>query len=116
MPHGGGVARYAAAMPAPFPLQRVKLARWIAIAADALQIGLVPLWLTPPVAAGVNAAIDVVVCVILCFVLRPHWAFAPTFVIEMLPVVDVIPLWWASVLFVTRDTPQRNEPHDQPEG
>lgn len=91
-------------MPPPFPPGRVRAARVIAIAADALQVVLLPAWFAPPAGAGINIAIDIVVGAILCLVLRPHWAFAPAFVAEAFPIVGAIPFWWASVEFVTRGT------------
>ena len=90
-------------MPSEFSPERVRLARRIAMAADVLQVALLPLWLAPPAAATVNIVIDIAVGAVLCKVLRPHWVFAPAFVGEAIPLVDVIPLWWASVLYVTRD-------------
>lgn len=91
-------------MPREFTPGRVRAARWIAVAADLVQITLLPFWLGPeaPVTAVVNVAIDVVVGIVLCVVLRPHWAFAPTFVGEAVPLLDVVPLWTGAVLFVTR--------------
>lgn len=90
------------APPQLFRPGRVRLARWIAVGADVLQVLLLPAWLAPPAAAGVNIAIDIAVGVTMCLLLRPHWAFLPAFVVEAVPGVGAIPFWWASVRYVTR--------------
>ncbi|HWR14913.1 MAG TPA: hypothetical protein VN577_08795 [Terriglobales bacterium] len=73
----------------------------LAIAADALQIGLFPLF-----AAGglspLNAALDALMAALLTRTLGWHWAFLPSFASEMLPGFDLFPTWTAAVWFVTR--------------
>src|SRR5262245_57360363 len=73
----------------------------LAIAADVLQLGLLPLfgagWLAP-----LNDVLDVVIAILLVHRLGWHLAFLPTFVAELLPVVDIFPSWTLAVLFVTR--------------
>ena len=75
----------------------------IAIVADLVQLGLVPLfgagWLAP-----LNDMLDVVVAIVLTHRLGWHLAFLPTFIAELLPVVDIFPSWTLAVLFVTRKT------------
>jgi hypothetical protein len=97
-------------MAPPFPPERVRLARWIAFAADILQVALLPAVLAGPIGEGIILALDVAVAVTMCVLLRPHWAFAPTFVAEAFPVVDVVPMWWMAVMFVTRDQPAPGAP------
>jgi hypothetical protein len=101
-------------MVSPFRPERVRLARRIAIAADVVQVALVPAMLAPPVGESINIAIDVVVGGTMCLLLRPHWAFAPTFVAEAFPIVNVVPLWWAAVAFVTRDQGSASSPDGTP--
>lgn len=75
----------------------------IAIAADVLQLGLLPLlgagWLSP-----LNNAIDILVGFVMVRRLGWHLAFLPTFIAELLPFVDIFPSWTLAVLFVTRKT------------
>ena len=75
----------------------------IAILADVVQLGLVPLfglgWLAP-----LNDMLDVVIAIVLTHRLGWHLAFLPTFIAELLPVVDIFPSWTLAVLFVTRKT------------
>ena len=84
--------------PAP---ERVRLARLVALAADFLQIMAFPLFFSG--AASVpNAMLDFAVASFLVFLLGWHWAFIPTFLAEMVPVLDLFPTWTAAVYFVTR--------------
>jgi hypothetical protein len=76
-------------------------ARGIALAADALQIALFPLFVGG-VPEGVDAALDVGVAAALWWLCGFHVAFLPTFIGEALPTVDLFPSWTLAVLFVTR--------------
>jgi hypothetical protein len=73
----------------------------LAIAADVLQLGLLPLfgagWLAP-----LNDVLDVIIAILMVHRLGWHMAFLPTLVAELLPVVDIFPSWTLAVLFVTR--------------
>jgi|GEM_PF-1036804 len=80
---------------------RVAIARAIAITADAVQIGLFPLfsggWISPA-----NIALDTVVCVVLTSLLGWHIAFLPSFLAEGVPFLDLAPTWTLAVLIKTR--------------
>jgi hypothetical protein len=81
--------------------ERVGAARAIAVGADILQLGLFPLFgegfLSP-----LNDALDALVCAALILLVGWHWAFLPGFVAEMIPGLNLVPTWTASVLFATR--------------
>ncbi len=81
--------------------KQVWAARGIALGADALQWVLLPLF-AGGVAEGADAALDVVVGVVLCWLCGFHAAFLPTFIGEALPTIDLFPTWTLAVLFVTR--------------
>jgi hypothetical protein len=70
----------------------------LAIAADVLQLGLLPLfgagWLAP-----LNDVLDVIIAILMVHRLGWHMAFLPTLVAELLPVVDIFPSWTLAVLF-----------------
>ncbi len=80
---------------------RVKTARVMAMAADFVQIGLLPLfvegWLSP-----VNDALDVLVAIAMIGLVGWHWAFLPAFLSELVPFFDLVPSWTAAVLIATR--------------
>jgi hypothetical protein len=93
------------ARPAPLHPSR-KNARWrrlgalaIAVAADTVQIALLPLFIEGA-AAPWNDALDVCVMAAMVFLLGWHMAFLPAFLGELVPFLDLFPTWTAAVLFV----------------
>jgi hypothetical protein len=80
---------------------RIRAARAIALIADALQLGLFPLF-SEGAASPLDAGLDVLVGVALTALLGWHWLFLPTFVAEAVPLLDVVPTWTAAVFYVTR--------------
>ena len=79
----------------------VRAARIIAVTADLVQIVLLPaFW--PGILSVANDVIDALVAVALVAMLGWHWAFAPAFVVEMIPGVDLVPTWTAAVFLATR--------------
>ena len=81
--------------------RRILAARAIAIAADLLQRGLFPFFVQGA-ASPASDAVDFVVAALLVALLGWHIAFLPTFLIELVPMVDLFPSWTAAVFFVTR--------------
>jgi hypothetical protein len=79
---------------------RLRAARALAVGADFLQVALLPIfvegWLSP-----VNNVLDVVVAIAMIRLLGWHWAFAPAFVSELVPVMDLVPTWTAAVFIAT---------------
>ncbi|HEU4413962.1 MAG TPA: hypothetical protein VFT65_04200 [Candidatus Angelobacter sp.] len=74
---------------------------FVAIIADAIQIVGMPLFF----AGGVSPAdtvLDLATAAILSRILGWHWAFLPTFAVELVPGLDLFPTWTAAVFFVTR--------------
>ena len=71
----------------------------IAIAADAVQIVLLPLFMAGA-AAPWNDALDVGVGAVLIALLGWHVAFLPAFVGELVPFLNLFPTWTAAVVFV----------------
>jgi hypothetical protein len=92
-----------------------RLAWGVAIAADAIQIVALPLF----VAGGlspVDAVLDAAAAVILIELLGWHWAFLPTLAAELVPGLDLFPTWTAAVFFVTRQQVLTGEPEILPPG
>jgi hypothetical protein len=81
---------------------RVRAARILGMSADFVQIGLLPLfspgWLSP-----LNDALDVVIAIAMIALVGWHWSFLPAFVVELVPVFDLVPSWTAAVLIATRN-------------
>src|SRR6188474_1929844 len=80
----------------PYPTrQRVRAAYGIAVATDLLQLALGPLgW------AFADQALDLAAMALLWRVLGFHPLLLPTFVLEFLPIVDVLPTWTGCVTLV----------------
>ena len=75
--------------------RRMCLALAVAVIADALQILLLPFART-----FVESAVDVVAMILTTWILGFHLLLLPTFVIELVPIVDLIPTWTACVAAV----------------
>ena len=74
---------------------RIALALAVAVVADGLQLLLGPLgWFF------FDEVIDVVAMVLTSLVLGFHLLLLPTFVVEFIPVVDMLPSWTACVVAV----------------
>jgi hypothetical protein len=82
---------------------RILAARVIAVAADAVQLGLMPLF-AGGAPTGVDAVLDVVVGIVMVALVGWHWAFLPAFALELVPAVDLAPTWTIAVLLATRKT------------
>jgi hypothetical protein len=90
-----------------------RIAWSIAIAADALQIGLFPLF-APGGVSPADTGLDVLVAFVLTRLLGWHWAFLPSLANEQLPGFDLFPTWTAAVWFVTRKEVASDEPEILP--
>lgn len=81
--------------PPPLTPGRVRLAYAIAVATDALQFLLGPFgW------AGADEVLDVAATALTWRILGFHPLLLPTFLIELLPVADMLPTWTGCVALV----------------
>jgi hypothetical protein len=82
---------------------RIVIALAAAVAADLLAIVLGPLGWT-----FADEVVDVGMMIVASATLGFHWLFLPTFVLELVPLVDALPTWTACVIAVVgirrRDT------------
>ena len=90
--------------------RRVLAARIIAIVADAVQVGVLPLF-AGGAPEGFDAVLDVAVGAAMIALLGWHWAFLPAFLAELVPVVDLAPTWTLAVLIATRRAGWSGTPH-----
>jgi hypothetical protein len=79
---------------------RINIARAIAVAADCLELMVFPAF-AEGFLSPVNDVLDVAVAIALFALLGWHWAFLPTFIAEMVPIVGLVPTWTAAVLLAT---------------
>ena len=92
-----------------------RLAWLVALAADAIQIVALPLFV-PGGFSPADTLLDLAVGVILLRLLGWHWAFLPTFAAELVPGLDLFPTWTAAVFFATRQQISPGEPEILPPG
>jgi hypothetical protein len=82
-------------LPPVLTRRRIWIACAIAVIADGIQVLLAPLgWF------GIDEAIDVIVMVAMSATIGFHPLFLPTFVVEFIPVIDMLPSWTACTLGV----------------
>jgi hypothetical protein len=86
--------------------RRILAARALAVIADAIQLGLLPLFVQGA-ASPLNDALDVAVGAAMVALVGWNWVFLPTFVTELIPVVDLAPTWTIAALIATR--PRKTE-------
>ena len=88
-----------------------RLAWAVAIAADALQIAALPLFVEGGMSPA-DSLLDLIVAFVLIRLLGWHWAFLPTLAAELVPGADLFPTWTAAVWFVTRQQVKANNNPD----
>ncbi len=74
---------------------RIAVAMTIACVADLLQIALMPVAWT-----FAQSAVDVVAMILAMWVIGFHLLLLPTFIIEFIPGVDMLPTWTACMIAV----------------
>jgi hypothetical protein len=88
---------------------RVLAARAIAVVADAVQLGFLPLFVEGA-ASGLDDALDVVVGLAMVTLVGWHWAFLPAFLAELVPGLDLAPTWTIAAFIATRDASVASDP------
>jgi hypothetical protein len=83
------------------PGARFRAAMILAVAADALQIFVFPMFAEGAFSPG-DDVLDVLVAAILVHLLGWHWEFLPAFAAELVPGVDLVPFWTLAVMNVYR--------------
>ena len=73
----------------------------LAVAADALQIFVFPLFAQGAFSPA-DDLLDIAIAAVLIHLLGWHWEFLPAFAAELVPGVDLVPLWTLSVLNLYR--------------
>ncbi len=86
-----------------------RTAWFVALAADALQIAVFPLFVEGAL-SPLDSVLDVAVGLVLTRLLGWHWAFLPSLAAELVPGLDLFPTWTAAVYFVTRNLPIEDGP------
>jgi hypothetical protein len=84
----------------PISPKRIRAAWVVAILMDALQIGLFPI--TGTLSTWLGAPLDLLAMAILWALLGWHWALAPSFLFEFLPIAELAPTWTLATWIVAR--------------
>jgi len=99
------------------PRSRFRAAMILAMAADALQIFVFPLFAEGALSPA-DDVLDLAVAAVLVRLLGWHWEFLPAFLAELVPGVDLVPFWTLAVINVYRKWKQititTEETRDQP--
>lgn len=80
---------------------RIRLAWMVAIVVDAVQIGLLPVTGTLST-WWVDTPLDLVAMAVLWRLLGWHWALAPSFLFEFLPIAELAPTWTLATWIIVR--------------
>lgn len=84
---------------------RIKAAYAVAIATDVLQVGLGPFgW------AFADEILDVIALIVTTRLLGFHPLLLPTFILELVPIIDVVPTWTGCVALVVAMRKQASPP------
>ena len=96
---------------------RILAARLVAVGVDFAQIVAFPFFLGGA-ASPLTDALDLLTAGIMVWLLGWHWAFAPTILAELVPIVDLFPTWTTAVLYVTwgKSAKDVSDAPDPPEG
>jgi hypothetical protein len=98
------------------PRSRFRAAMILAMAADALQILVFPLFAEGAFSPA-DDVLDLAVAAVLVRLLGWHWEFLPAFAAELVPGVDLVPFWTIAVVNVYRKWKQitvtPEETHEQ---
>lgn len=86
---------------------RFRLAMGLAVAADALQIIVFPLF-SEGALSPADDVLDFGIAAALIGLVGWHWEFLPSFLGEMIPGVDFVPFWTLAVANVYRKWKQSN--------
>ena len=85
----------------PLSPRRVWAARVVAVAVDGLQWVFLPL-LGVGFVSPVQDVVDVITGIVMIVLVGWHWAFVPSFIVEVIPGVGLVPTWTLAVFFATR--------------
>jgi len=91
---------------------RFRAALILAMAADALQIFVFPLF-GEGAFSPAEDVLDIVVAAVLVQLVGWHWEFLPAFAAELVPGVDLVPFWSLAVAGVYRKWKQMTVPAEE---
>jgi hypothetical protein len=87
------------------PGPQFRTAMMLAIAADALQLVLLPLFAEGAISPAEDV-LDLGIGALMIHLLGWHWEFLPSFLAKLVPGVDLVPFWTIAVVNVWRKAKQ----------
>jgi hypothetical protein len=84
---------------------RLRAAMILAIVADLLQLVVFPIFVAGFM-SGADDVLDLSIAGVLTYLLGWHWEFMPSFLVKLVPGVDLVPLWTIAVANVYRKSKQ----------
>ena len=101
-PQAGRLRYYFQAMKTNMSRSTLTVAYAVAICADLMQICFIPLlpdgFLNP-----LDDFSDAIACIILIRLIGFHFAFLPSFLVKLVPFVEIVPTWTVAVFIATRN-------------
>jgi hypothetical protein len=94
------------------PRSRFRIAMILAMAADALQVVLFPLFAEGALSPA-DDVLDCAVAAVMVHLLGWHWEFLPTFFAKLVPGADLVPFWTLAVANVYRKWKQIEIPRKE---
>jgi hypothetical protein len=85
------------------PGPKFRTAMMLAIAADALQLVVFPMFVEGAFSPA-DDALDLALAALMTHLLGWHWEFLPSFFAKLVPGVDLVPFWTIAVANVWRKT------------
>jgi hypothetical protein len=85
---------------------RLRAAMVLAVIADVLQIAIFP-WFIEGATSPADDILDIGIGALLVWLLGWHWEFMPSFLVKMVPGIDLAPLWTLAVANVYRKSKPR---------
>jgi len=85
---------------------RLLAAMALALLADLLQLVAFPIFIEGATSPA-DDAVDAILFIVLTALTGWHWEFAPSFLVELIPGVDLVPLWSLAVANVYRKERKR---------
>jgi len=93
------------------PGPKFRTAMLLAVAADALQLIFLPLFAEGAMSPA-DDLLDLGVAATMVHLLGWHWEFLPSFLVKLVPGVDLVPLWTLAVANVWRKARHEAQVHD----
>lgn len=84
------------------------IALFLALSVDAIQWLITPFIIFAGIGSFMDAVLDIFMAITLTLLRGFHWAYLPAFVAELIPGVNLVPLWTGAVLLTWNASPPKS--------